>query len=56
VEACDPQLPEFLHLTRRYDARERFKSGWYRHYRQMFARKSAQAAKLRWEVAKWDWR
>lgn len=37
VEACYPQLPEFLRLKRRYDSREIFQSDWYRHYREMFA-------------------
>ncbi|RPI56818.1 MAG: FAD-binding oxidoreductase, partial [Acidobacteria bacterium] len=37
VEACYPQLPEFLRLKRTYDPQERFQSDWYRHYRQMFA-------------------
>jgi len=37
VEACYPQLPEFLRLKRKYDPAERFQSDWYRHYRQMFA-------------------
>lgn len=37
VEACYPQLPEFLKLKRKYDPQERFQSEWYRHYKQMFA-------------------
>lgn len=37
VEACYPQLPEFLKLKRRHDPEERFQSDWYRHYRAMFA-------------------
>jgi FAD/FMN-containing dehydrogenase len=37
VEACYPQLPEFLRLKRKYDPQERFQSEWYRHYRRMFA-------------------
>lgn len=37
VEACYPQLPEFLRLKRKYDPEERFQSDWYRHYRSMFA-------------------
>ena len=37
VEACYPQLPEFLRLKRKYDPRERFQSEWYRHYAAMFA-------------------
>lgn len=39
VEACYPQLPEFLRAKRRYDGEERFQSDWYRHYRTMFADK-----------------
>lgn len=39
VEACYPQLPEFLKLKRRFDPRERFQSDWYRHYRTLFADK-----------------
>ena len=38
VEACYPQLPEFLRLKRKYDPEERFQSEWYRHYKGMFAR------------------
>ena len=37
VEACYPQLPDFLRLKRKYDPELRFQSEWYRHYRQMFA-------------------
>jgi FAD/FMN-containing dehydrogenase len=37
VEACYPQMREFLHLKRQYDPDERFESEWYRHYRTMFA-------------------
>jgi FAD/FMN-containing dehydrogenase len=37
VEACYPQLTDFLRLKRRYDPEERFQSDWYRHYRGMFA-------------------
>jgi FAD/FMN-containing dehydrogenase len=36
VEACYPQMRQFLALKRRYDPDERFQSTWYRHYRQMF--------------------
>ena len=36
VEACYPQLPEFLRLKRKYDPSERFQSEWYRHYKGMF--------------------
>ena len=37
VEACYPQLPEFLRRKREHDPDERFQSDWYRHYRSMFA-------------------
>ncbi|MGV1013978.1 MAG: FAD-binding oxidoreductase [Methyloceanibacter sp.] len=36
VEACYPQMPEFLAAKRRYDPGEVFQTEWYRHYRQMF--------------------
>ncbi len=37
VEACYPQLPEFLRRKIEYDPAELFQSDWYRHYKQMFA-------------------
>jgi FAD/FMN-containing dehydrogenase len=37
VEACHPQMAEFLRLKRRHDPGEVFQSDWYRHYRQMFS-------------------
>ena len=37
VEACYPQLPDFLKLKKKYDPEERFQSEWYRFYRAMFA-------------------
>ena len=37
VEACYPQMPNFLRLKKRYDPHERFQSEWYRHYVKMFA-------------------
>ena len=37
VEACYPQLPEFLRVKRQHDPQERFQSEWYRHYKGMFA-------------------
>lgn len=37
VEACYPQLVDFLRLKKKYDSGERFQSEWYRHYRMMFA-------------------
>jgi FAD/FMN-containing dehydrogenase len=37
VEACYPQLPEFLRLKKKHDPDERFQSDWYRFYRTLFA-------------------
>ena len=37
VEACYPEMPEFLRRKRLYDPEERFQSEWYRFYRRMFA-------------------
>ena len=37
VEACYPQMAEFLRLKRKHDPQERFQSEWYRHYKQMLA-------------------
>lgn len=37
VEACYPQMPEFLRLKKRHDPGEVFQSDWYRHYKAMFA-------------------
>lgn len=37
VEACYPQMPEFLRSKRHHDPQEVFQSDWYRHYRRMFA-------------------
>ena len=37
LDACYPQLSEFLERKRRYDPHEVFQSDWYRHYRRMFA-------------------
>ncbi len=36
VDACFPQLQEFLRLKRKYDPQELFQSEWYRHYKKMF--------------------
>jgi hypothetical protein len=36
VEACYPQMRDFLALKRRHDPDEVFQSDWYRHYRAMF--------------------
>ncbi len=36
VEACFPQLQEFLKLKRRHDPQELYQSEWYRHYKKMF--------------------
>jgi FAD/FMN-containing dehydrogenase len=37
VEACYPQLAEFLRLKKKHDPELRFQSEWYRHYARMFA-------------------
>jgi FAD/FMN-containing dehydrogenase len=37
VEACYPQMREFLRMKRQHDPSEIFQSAWYRHYKQMFA-------------------
>ena len=37
VEACYPQMADFLRLKRKYDPELRFQSDWYRHYARMFA-------------------
>jgi FAD/FMN-containing dehydrogenase len=37
VEACYPQMAEFLRLKRRHDPDEVFQSDWYRHCKQMFS-------------------
>ena len=37
VEACYPQIREFLRLKREFDPDERFESDWYRHHRTMFS-------------------
>lgn len=39
VEACYPQMTEFLRHTLEWDPEERFQSDWYRHYREMYADK-----------------
>jgi FAD/FMN-containing dehydrogenase len=39
VEKAYPRFVDFLRLKKKYDARERFQSNWYRHYREMFADK-----------------
>src|SRR5688572_28576943 len=36
VETCYPQFREFLQLKLKYDPREVFQSGWYRHHKKMF--------------------
>jgi len=36
VDACYPQLADFLKLKRKYDPEELFQSDWYRHYKNMF--------------------
>jgi FAD/FMN-containing dehydrogenase len=37
VEACYPQMAQFLRLKKKYDPQLRFQSDWYRHYARMFA-------------------
>jgi hypothetical protein len=37
VEACYPQMAEFLRLKRKHDPGEVFQSDWYRHYKRMFS-------------------
>jgi FAD/FMN-containing dehydrogenase len=37
VEACYPQIREFLRLKREFDPDELFESDWYRHHRAMFS-------------------
>jgi FAD/FMN-containing dehydrogenase len=37
VEACYPQIREFLRRKREHDPDERFESDWYRHHKAMFA-------------------
>jgi len=36
VDACYPQMHEFLKLKRKYDPDDLFQSEWYRHYKRMF--------------------
>jgi hypothetical protein len=36
VQACFPQLPDFIRLKRKYDPDEVYQSEWYRHYKRMF--------------------
>jgi FAD/FMN-containing dehydrogenase len=36
VDACYPQMEQFLKLKRKYDPDELFQSEWYRHYKRMF--------------------
>jgi hypothetical protein len=36
VDACYPQMQEFLKLKRKYDRDELFQSEWYRHYKRMY--------------------
>jgi FAD/FMN-containing dehydrogenase len=36
VDACFPQMAEFLKLKRKYDPDELYQSEWYRHYKRMY--------------------
>jgi FAD/FMN-containing dehydrogenase len=36
VDACFPQMSEFLKLKRKYDPEELYQSEWYRHYKRMY--------------------
>jgi hypothetical protein len=36
VEACFPQMQDFLKLKLKYDPDELFQSDWYRHYKRMY--------------------
>jgi hypothetical protein len=36
VDACYPQMQEFLKLKRKYDPDDLFQSEWYRHYKRMY--------------------
>jgi FAD/FMN-containing dehydrogenase len=37
VDACYPQMAEFLQLKKKHDPDEIFQSDWYRHYARMFS-------------------
>jgi FAD/FMN-containing dehydrogenase len=39
VDACYPQLQEFLKLKLKYDPQKLFQSEWYRHYERMYEKK-----------------
>jgi FAD/FMN-containing dehydrogenase len=39
VDACYPQLQEFLKLKLKHDPQELFQSEWYRHYKRMYEKK-----------------
>ena len=39
VDACYPQMPEFLKLKLKYDPQKLFQSEWYRHYERMYESK-----------------
>jgi hypothetical protein len=41
LDACYPQLPEFLAEKRRIDPGERIVNPWYRHYRRLFIQRPA---------------
>lgn len=44
VGACYPDFAQFLEAKRRFDPQQRFQSNWYRHYRALFQRASAELA------------
>jgi hypothetical protein len=46
VEACYPELPEFLAEKRRLDPAEKLVNSWYMHHRSLFSREDC---KVRWE-------
>jgi FAD/FMN-containing dehydrogenase len=39
VDACYPQMQEFLNLKLKYDPQKLFQSEWYRHYERMYEKK-----------------
>ena len=39
VDACYPQMQDFLKLKLKYDPQKLFQSEWYRHYERMYEKK-----------------